>query len=96
MASFLVGLLVVGHLLGLYTAVTLLQLDNALYDARLRFLAPGGADKRVVILDIDEASLAHPELGRWPWSRDVMARLVDTLFETYQVRALGFDVIFAE
>ena len=96
MASFLVGLLVVGHLLGLYTAVPLLQLDNALYDARLRFLAPGGVDERVVILDIDEASLAHPELGRWPWSRDVMARLVDTLFETYQVRALGFDVIFAE
>ena len=33
---------------------------------------PGGVDPRVVILDIDEKSLG--EIGRWPWSRDLMAR----------------------
>ena len=30
---------------------------------------PGKVDDRIVILDIDEKSLAVPELGRWPWSR---------------------------
>jgi adenylate cyclase len=45
---------------------------------------------------VDEKSLVTPELGRWPWSRDKMARIMDTLFEHYQIRLLGFDVIWAE
>ncbi len=55
---------------------------------------PGGVDDRVVILDIDEKSLA--EGGRWPWSRDKMAALVDRLFDHYDIQVLGFDVVFAE
>lgn len=35
-------------------------------------------------------------LGRWPWPRNRVASLVDTLFEHYHVRALGFDLVFAE
>ena len=52
--------------------------------------APG----RVVILDIDEKSLG--EIGRWPWSRNVMAELVDKLFDQHGVGLLAFDVVFAE
>jgi adenylate cyclase len=55
---------------------------------------PGGVDGRVVILDIDEKSLQ--EVGRWPWPRDTMARIVDKLFDQYKVRVVGFDVVFAE
>jgi adenylate cyclase len=51
-------------------------------------------DPRLVILDIDEKSLG--ELGRWPWSRRLMAELVDKLFERYGVGVLGFDVVWAE
>ena len=55
---------------------------------------PRGTDERIVILDIDEKSLQ--EVGRWPWPRDTMARLVSKLFDQYQVGIVGFDVVFAE
>jgi adenylate cyclase len=51
-------------------------------------------DERIVILDIDERSLG--EIGRWPWSRKVMAELTDKLFERYGVVLVGFDVVWAE
>jgi adenylate cyclase len=55
---------------------------------------PGGRDERIVILDIDEKSLG--EVGRWPWSRNLMAELTHKLFERYGVALLGFDVVWAE
>src|SRR5207249_3188649 len=61
---------------------------------RLRLTMPRGVDPRIVILDIDEKSLG--EIGRWPWSRRLMAELVDKLFDQYGVGVLGFDVIWAE
>ena len=70
------------------------QLDNILYDYRLRLTMPSGVDKRIVILDIDEKSLK--EEGRWPWSRNRLALLMDTLFDHYGVTVAGFDVVFAE
>jgi adenylate cyclase len=51
-------------------------------------------DKRVVIVDIDEKSLA--QVGRFPWGRNVQANLVRQLTEHYQVGAVGFDVSFTE
>jgi adenylate cyclase len=53
-------------------------------------VASGG---ETVIVAIDEKSLS--ELGRWPWPRTVMARLVDRL-KAYGAKAIGFDVIFSE
>ena len=55
---------------------------------------PRGRDERIVILDIDEKSLG--EVGRWPWSRNVMAELTTRLFERYGVALVGFDVVLAE
>ena len=55
---------------------------------------PGGVDRRIVILDIDEQSLG--EIGRWPWSRALMAEVVDKLFDQHGVAVLGFDVVWAE
>ena len=70
------------------------RLENLSYDLRLRATLPGGVDDRIVIADIDEESLE--QLGRWPWPRDLLADMVDTLFEHYQIRLLAFDVVFAE
>lgn len=47
----------------------------------------------VVIVDIDEESLA--EVGQWPWPRNDVARLVDRLTAA-GVLATAFDVVFAE
>ena len=55
---------------------------------------PRGVDERIVILDIDEKSLG--EIGRWPWSRNVMADLMTKLFDKYGVAIVGFDVVWAE
>lgn len=70
------------------------RLDAIIYDARLKTFMPQTLDDRVVIVDIDEQSLA--EVGRWPWSRNHMARMVDELFERQQIAVLGMDVVFAE
>lgn len=70
------------------------RLEAIAYDTRLVLSMPKGVDKRIVIVDIDEKSLA--EIGRWPWGRDRIAQLVDTLFEHYRVAIVGFDVVFAE
>ncbi len=69
-------------------------IDAKLYDYRLRLTLPQTGDDRIVILDIDEKSLK--EEGRWPWSRDKMAKLMDELFDRYGVAVVGFDVVFAE
>jgi adenylate cyclase len=53
-------------------------------------IASGG---ETVIVTIDEKSLS--ELGRWPWPRTVIARLVDQL-KAYGAKVVGFDVIFSE
>ncbi len=69
-------------------------IDAKLYDYRLRLTLPQTTDDRIVILDIDEKSLK--EDGRWPWSRDKMATLMDKLFDRYGIAVVGFDVVFAE
>jgi adenylate cyclase len=72
------------------------QLDNIIYDTRLRLTMPGGVDDRIVILDIDERSLDPRALGRWPWGRDKILVLLQKLFDKYGVAVAGFDVVFAE
>ena len=47
----------------------------------------------VVIVDIDERSLA--EVGQWPWPRTDLARLVANLRRLGAV-VVGFDMVFAE
>lgn len=76
-------------------AVTFLQrLEEQAYDIRLRATMPEKIDPRVVIIDIDEKSLAAE--GRWPWGRDKLALLLKQLFENYKLKVVGWDVIFTE
>jgi len=70
------------------------RLDNILYDWRLAMTMPRARDNRIVILDIDEKSLG--EIGHWPWSRNVMAELLDKLFDRQGVQLVAFDVVWAE
>jgi adenylate cyclase len=53
-------------------------------------IASGG---ETIIVTIDEKSLS--ELGRWPWPRTVIARLVEQL-KVYGIKAVGFDIVFSE
>ena len=69
------------------------SVDRLIYDARLQAVEAAPSD-RVVIVDIDERSLA--EQGRWPWSRGVLADLAGRLVDRGQVAVVAFDVLFAE
>ena len=87
-------LLALLHASGVAPSRGLQRLDDFLYDARLRLTMPQTLDERVVIIDIDERSLA--ELGQWPWARPRVAALVRELTQRQQVAVLGLDVLFAE
>jgi adenylate cyclase len=87
-------LLAVLHAVGVLPMGVLQRLDHLIHDARLRATLPGTLEPRIVIVDIDEPSLA--EIGRWPWPRDRVAQLVDALFDEQQIALLGFDTVFAE
>jgi len=52
---------------------------------------------RVVVVDIDERSLAAlaPEHGRWPWPRNVLADGLDRMTEA-GVRVVLFNVLFTD
>lgn len=82
------------HASGVLRIGVLQRLDDIIYDARLRATMPQTLDERIVIVDIDEKSLA--EVGRWPWGRNKVANLVEELLDRQKVALLGFDVVFAE
>lgn len=91
--SLCITLLFAGHSAGLLSLPGFSQLEAQLYDARVRYSASNAPDDRIVILDIDEKSLA--EIGRWPWNRIRMAELIDLLFDQYGIAVLGFDIVWA-
>ena len=69
-------------------------LDAFIYDARLRAFQPELADPRIVIVDIDDASLQ--QYGQWPWRRDRLEQFTRELTERQRVAVLGFDIMFVE
>ena len=66
------------------------RLELQAYDARLLSTMPEKIDPRVVIIDIDEKSIAAE--GRWPWGRDKLSALVRQAFDNYKVKVIGQNV----
>ncbi len=62
-------------------------------DLRMTYRGTMPPGSEVAIIAIDEKSLS--EFGRWPWSRVVIARLVESL-KDYGVKVVGFDIVFSE
>jgi adenylate cyclase len=81
------------HVAGVYVVPYIDQIEDLLYDTRVRLSAPGGIDDRIVIVAIDEPSLAVH--GHWPWTRDKLALLLEQLFG-FGVKVVGFDMVFPE
>ncbi|MEW6313298.1 MAG: adenylate/guanylate cyclase domain-containing protein [Pseudomonadota bacterium] len=90
----LLVLVFLGNAIHFYSIPFIQQIEAIIYDARLRLTMSRSVDERIVILDIDEKSLAAE--GHWPWPRNRMASLVDKLFDRYGIAVLGFDVVWAE
>ena len=81
------------YALGLFGSDTVARLDSLLAGERMKLEAPL-LDPRIVIVDIDGKALT--EVGRFPWGRNVQARLVGQLTGRYHVGAIGFDISFPE
>jgi adenylate cyclase len=69
------------------------RIDSFLLGQRMR-LEPFQLDPRIVIVDIDGKALE--KVGRFPWSRNVHAALVEQLADHYEVGAIGYDISFPE
>jgi adenylate cyclase len=68
--------------------------DAKIYDNRMKSNMSNTLDPRIVIIDIDEKSLAR--VGQWPWGRHLLADLVIELVDRQGAAAVGFDFVFAE
>src|SRR5258707_4788886 len=77
--GLLVALVLVGHAAKLYHVGFITQLDNIIYDYRLRLTMPATVDDRIVILDIDKRSINPLPVGHWPWRRAKIKALVHKL-----------------
>ena len=86
-ASFLVAGLY------LYRPSLLAYLDLRAYDVLLQSAHRFQTSGRVVIVNLDERSLAR--FGRWPWPRSRLAQLVEKI-GALGAASVGIDMIFAE
>ncbi|NOQ51286.1 MAG: CHASE2 domain-containing protein [Desulfuromonadaceae bacterium] len=68
-------------------------LDNQLTSAMFRWRGAELPRHPIVIVDIDEKSLAR--IGQWPWSRDTVARLVEQI-SRQGAKVIGLDMMFIE
>jgi HD-GYP domain-containing protein (c-di-GMP phosphodiesterase class II) len=80
-------------LLGALAAPVLRGVDLRLYDAALRWSWVQDPVEGVALVVVDDASIAIK--GQWPWPRDELARLVDTLVAR-GAAVVALDVLLSE
>ncbi|UOF00040.1 adenylate/guanylate cyclase domain-containing protein [Bdellovibrio reynosensis] len=69
------------------------NLDLKMLDFKMQLRGSKPSEAKVGLIAIDDKSIE--EVGRWPWDRKVIAKLVDNVFAD-GASSLGFDVIFSE
>jgi len=62
-----------------------------LRDAFLRLQVSDAPEPRILVVDIDEASLT--EFGPWPWPRERLGHLVEILIANYAARGVALDIL---
>lgn len=86
-------ILLMGVLLVVLERTPLMQLRSLQFDQYQRQMPRERNGEPVVVVGIDNKSIER--LGRWPWSRDVLAELAGKLADA-QPLAVGFDILFSE
>lgn len=93
-------MLVIGLLLplsiglaGLLQPALLARLEHALQDELMRRSASQATAQQVVVVDIDDVSLAA--LGQWPWPRYRVASLIQRIHQAAPA-AIALDILFPE
>jgi adenylate cyclase len=65
--------------------------SEILRDQFIRWRATTAPEPRILVVDIDEASLAAE--GPWPWSSSRIADLVEILLSRYEARGVALDIV---
>ena len=68
------------------------SLERKAYDMGVQASSRTPSD-RIAVIAIDDASIAN--IGRWPWPRDVHAKMVD-LLAAAKAKVIGYTVFFSE
>ncbi len=74
------------------------EMRTAAFDPMVRYrIAPARPDPDIVIVDINEASLAalSRDYGRWPWPRQVLGEFLEGI-EKQHPKAVVFDILFSD
>jgi CHASE2 domain-containing sensor protein len=95
--SLVIGALLTLVVLAVHALGLLDALEYWLYDQRAIHcqLAEPPPTNRFVHLDIDDASVSPDALGRWPWPRENLARILDEVHRAGP-SAVGLDILFSE
>jgi adenylate cyclase len=80
-------------LVSLYRPQLFVGLEYGVYDRLMRAVPSRPMSDRIVIIDVDERSLAT--VGQWPWRRDVIGDLVSRLRDL-GAAVVALDIVFAE
>jgi adenylate cyclase len=81
-----------------FTFHAIVDMRHRAYDVMIRYrIVQPPADPQIVIVDINEASLAAmaADFGRWPWPRQVLGEFLQNL-EAQQPKAVVFDILFSD
>ncbi len=95
---YLAGFFTVFAVLDTTTLHITSEMRTAAFDAMVRYrIFPPKPDPDIIIVDINEASLAalSKEYGRWPWPRQVLGEFVEGI-EQQQPKAVVFDILFSD
>jgi len=70
------------------------QIELKLLDQHFKMRGVIPHNPKVIIVAVDDNALT--EVGRWPWSRDKIAIIVNRILGEHQAKVLGFDIVFSE
>ncbi len=99
LSPFKIGLLVVLASVCLFYSFgnskpqLLTSFDNRLVDALFNLRGKTSTSNSVVIVDLDDESMA--KIGQWPWPRNIVAELSAAIHRS-GAKSVGFDIVFAE
>ncbi len=80
--------------LGYDTGTFLDLLDKQVIDFAMKSRGNTLQNDEVAIIAIDTKAIDY--FGQWPWKRNVMAQLLRELESYYDVKVIGYDVLFSE
>ena len=91
-SDWLIGLIVAVLFLGAWRGDLVQSLERKAYDLAVSATSRTPSD-RIAVIAIDDASIDN--IGRWPWSREVLAKLTDTLAGA-KAKVIAYGVFLPE